>query len=870
MRSSPQHRSAPSAIRAVNAAGAEPDEVLARLGSSAAGLTATAAARRLAAAGPNRLRARRPAGVAILLRALGNPLVLLLGVLAVSSLLSGDAAAAGVMALMLLIAVGLRSIQEARAQSAADTLRGLTGIHATVIRDGNTVDIPIDEVVCGDIVQLAAGDMVPADVRLLNAKDLFITQAILSGESFSVEKHAGVEADPGRPPLELGCIGYEGTSVVSGTATAVVVATGQDTMLGGIAATLDMPEPPTAFDVGVERFTWFMVALVAVMTPIVILVNGFTKGDWWQAVLFGLAVAVGLTPEMLPMIVAVCLSRGAILMAARRVIVKHADAIQNLGAMDVLCADKTGTLTQDRVILERHCDVALREDAGVLELAWLNAHFQTGLRNLLDQAILEHARRQSDAPHRGSVIEMPAEVAKLDEIPFDFSRRLMSVVVTRPEGGGRLICKGATDAILARCTAYELDGRTHPLGAGIQGSLLAEYDALAREGFRVLAVAYRDLPVQPCYTHDDERALVLRGYLAFLDPPKESAGAAIADLVAGGVAVKVLTGDDLIVSRTICSAVGIDATNVLDGGRVDAMSDGELAAAAGRATLMARLTPLQKQRIVRLLREAGHVVGFLGDGANDAPALREADVGISVDTAVDLARESADCILLDKDLRVLWEGVREGRRVFVNILKYVRLGASSNFGNMLSMLGASCFLPYLPMTPLQILVNNLLYDCSQVPIPTDNVDDEAIARPQPWSLGSITRFILLVGPCSSLFDLTTFVVLLYVFDCLDPARAAVFHSGWFVESLVTQTLVIHVIRTARIPFFESRASLLLTVTTVAVVLVGLWLPGSWLGDVVGFVPLPRGYWPFLVVTVVAYGLTVSVVKRWLIGRGWIG
>lgn len=845
--------------RVETAAGAPAERVLADLGTSPSGLSSGEAARRLARNGPNVLeRPRRSASLAILARAVGNPLVILLAVLAASSLLTGELASGALLVVMMTIGVGLRFAQEYRALAAATALRSLVRIHATVVRDGRTAEVPIAELVRGDIVRLAAGDMIPADIRIVACKDLFVTQAALTGESFPVEK-AATPDQPRSAPLELGCIGYLGTSVATGTAEAVVVETGPATFLGSVATSLDLPEPPTAFDVGVWRFTWLMLAMVSVMTPLIVLITGLARGDWGQAFLFGLAVAVGLTPEMLPTIVAACLSQGALSMAKRRVIVKHVDSIQNLGAMDLLCTDKTGTLTQDRIILERHCNVALREDAGVLALAWLTSHFQTGLRNLLDRGILEYA-----AVH---AVATPAGEAKIDEIPFDFSRRMMSVVVAGLDGRRRLVCKGAPDAILARCTAYELDGSLNPLGPTELPPLVREWERLAGEGFRLLAVASRAVDVQEAYSRADERELVLHGYLAFLDPPKESAAAAIEALLGGGVQVKVLTGDSELVSRTICRAVGLDATSCVCGEDVERMTDAELLAAARGATLFARLAPLQKQRIVRLLKEAGHVVGYLGDGVNDAPALREADVGLTVDTAVDLARECADCILLDKDLQVLWEGVREGRRVFANVIKYVRMGASSNFGNMLSMVAASGFLPYLPMTPLQILTANLLYDCSQAAIPTDTVDDEVIARPLPWSMGRLARFILLIGPCSSLFDIVTFLALWFPFGCSDPSRAAVFHTGWFVESLVTQTLVIHVIRTDRIPFLQSRASLALTLTTAGVVLVGVALAGSGFGELFGFVPLPPTYWPFLGVTALAYGATVHCLKARLARAG---
>lgn len=837
-------------------------DALASLTTGPEGLASDEARRRLESHGPNSIAEPEDRSLpGLLVRAAVNPLVLLLAVLGVSSLVTGDPTSAAIMAVMLLIGVGLRLVQEWRAGVAVAGLRTLVGVRATVLREGVVVEEPLVDLVPGDVVMLAAGDMIPADVRLLAAKDLFISQATFTGESFPVEKHAGPVHAAALPALAIDNLCWLGTSVASGTGTALVVATGRQTLLGGMSRSLEEPEPPTAFDIGMQRFTWLMVTIVAVMVPLVFLINGLTKGDWGQAFLFALAVGVGITPEMLPMIVTVCLSRGALAMARERVIVKHLDAIQNLGAMDVLCTDKTGTLTLDRIILERHCDVLLRDDPEVLRYAWLNSHFQTGLKNLLDRAILDHEELHEHVVKTGW--------AKIDEIPFDFSRRLMSVVVSDAEGRRMLVCKGAPEAVYPRCSSYAIDGRVEPMGSAVPESLLRGFERLSADGFRVLAVACRDVDAKPAYFRDDERDLVLRGYVAFLDPPKDSAAAAIRALEAGGVAVKVLTGDNELVSRKVCDAVGIDAGDLLLGSEIEALDDEALTAAAGRATLMARLTPQQKERVVRALKRAGHVVGFMGDGINDAPALRASDVGISVDSAVDIARASADCILLEKDLLVLEAAMRAGRRVFANILKYVRMGASSNFGNMLSVLGASLFLPFVPMTPLQILTNNLLYDCSQVPIPTDDVDPELVARPRPWSIGQISRFILLVGPVSSLFDFTTFAVLLFVFGCTDPDRAPLFHTGWFVESLVTQTFIIHVIRTSRIPFLESRASAALTATTVVVIGVGIWLAGSPLGRRFGFVSLPWAFWPVLLATLLAYATVTHFVKTWLARRGWI-
>jgi Mg2+-importing ATPase len=702
--------------------------------------------------------------------------------------------------------------------------------------------------------------MIPADLRVCGCKDLHVVQASLTGEAFPVEKTDAREA-PITPPLELRNVCFLGTSVESGTARGVIVATGPDTYLGGMAGAIVQAPAETSFDRGVRRFTWLMIRFVLVMVPLVFLVNGLSRGDWKEAFFFAMAVAVGLTPEMLPMIVAVCLSKGAIAMSRRKVIVKRLNSIQNLGAMDVLCTDKTGTLTQDRIILERHCNVALEEDEAVLLLAYLNGHFQTGLKNLMDRAILEY----TDLHERHAV----PDYEKVDEIPFDFGRRVMSVVVRTPDGRHRLICKGAPEEVLKRCSRYELDGRLSPLDGMIVQDLREEYDALGADGFRVLALAYRDLGPKPAYSREDEADLTLKGYVAFLDPPKESAKPALEALRAHGVAVKVLTGDNELVSRTVCRQVGIDAGKVVLGKDIEAMTDEQLAQVVGDTVLFARVSPAHKRRVIEALRARGHVVGFLGDGINDAPALRAADVGISVDTAVDIAKESADAILLEKSLTVLEEGVIEGRKVFVNILKYIRMGASSNFGNVFSVLGASAFLPFVPMAPIQILTNNLLYDVSQVPIPADDVDPEQVAEPRPWSIGRITRFILFLGPCSSVFDYATFFILLYLFDCWDPANAHLFQTGWFIESLLTQTLIIHIIRTNRVPFLQSRAGWPLLATTAAVVLFGIWLPFSPLGPQLDFVPLPGAYWPFLVLTLAGYVALTQVVKTWLIRKGWV-
>ncbi|MCX5745495.1 MAG: magnesium-translocating P-type ATPase, partial [Proteobacteria bacterium] len=689
-----------------------------------------------------------------------------------------------------------------------------------------------------------------------------------------VEKHATGSTDATASPIALSTIAFLGTSVESGSASAIVVATGAETYLGGMASSLLEDQGKTAFDRDIASFTWLLLRFMFVLVPLVFVINGVTKGDWGQAFFFAVAVAVGLTPEMLPMIVTVCLSKGAVAMSRKKVIVKRLNAIQNLGAMDVLCTDKTGTLTQDQVILERHCDVRLRESEAVLALAYTNSHFQTGLKNVLDRAVLAHEHAHAHA-------RIP-EVTKVDEIPFDFQRRIMSVVVRTPEGQHLIIANGAPEAIFPRCVAFELDGTRLPMDHEHIAELTREYERLSADGFRVLALATRQVAPREAavgltpYGKADERDLILQGYVAFLDPPKETCRAAIGQLQAHGVRIKVITGDNEIVARKVCKDVGLEVDAVLLGADVERLSDDQLADAAEHTALFARVSPAHKQRIVRALQARAHVVGFMGDGINDAPALHAADVGISVDTAVDIAKEAADMILLEKSLLVVDEGVLEGRKVFANISKYVRMGASSNFGNMFSVLGASIFVPFLPMLPIQILTNNLLYDLGQTTIPTDDVDAEQIRRPRPWNIKALTRFIAFIGPCSSIFDYTTYLVMLYLFGCWDvstPAAAAhsasLFQTGWFVESLLTQALVIHVIRTNKIPFIQSRASLPVVAMGVLVIAVGIGLPFTFAGRYLGFTTLPLLYWPVLLATVTGYLLLTQAVKAWLLRRAWI-
>ncbi len=853
-------------------------QVYEKLNTRPEGLTVAEAQTRLEQYGPNVLaKDQRPGIGKLLWRAVLNPLVLLLAALATISFATGDRRSGIVMLSMIVLSVGLKLIQEARADSAAAKLKAMISVTATVLRDGAAQEIAIAQLVPGDVVQLTAGDMVPGDVRIVKAKDFFVNQGSLTGESFPVEK-TEVEtsaADAATAPIALRNVAFLGTSVESGAASAVIVATGKSTYLGSMAESLQEPQEQTAFDRGIAQFTWLMLRFMLVMVPLVFLINGLTKHNWIQAFFFALAVAVGLTPEMLPMIVTVCLSKGAVAMGHKKVIVKRINAIQNLGAMDVLCCDKTGTLTTDQVVLERCCNVMLRESDGVLTLAYLNSHFQTGLKNVLDRAVLAHTETHVQANI--------AEFTKVDEIPFDFQRRIMSVVVRTPEGKDRIISKGAPESMLPKCKSSELDGTLLPMDHQHIEDLKKEYERLSADGFRVLAIATKDVEPRGAvaagatpYGKVDEQDLILRGYVAFLDPPKDGAAAAIAELQRHGVAVKVVTGDNDLVARKICKEVGLSTEFVVMGDEVEKMSAEQLADAAEQATLFARVSPAHKQRIIKALQSRKHTVGFMGDGINDAPALHAADVGISVDTAVDIAKEAADMILLEKSLRVLDEGVIEGRKVFANIIKYVRMGASSNFGNMFSVLGASIFVPFLPMLPVQILANNLLYDVGQTTIPTDAVDPERIVAPRRWDLKELTRFVLFIGPCSSVFDYTTFFMMLYIFNCWDISTpqaavhsASLFQTGWFVESLLTQTLIIHVIRTNKIPLLQSRSSWPVLVMSLVIIAIGIAIPFSPLGPYLGFSRLPLLYWPLLAVTLLCYVLLTQGAKMWLLHRKWI-
>jgi len=848
-------------VELLEKARADTDTVLKELESQLSGLTEAQADSRLKQVGTNEIaREKHKSALMRLLGNVKNPLVLLLTALGVLSYLTGDLRATVVIFVMVVLGVALRFFQEMRADNAAEKLEAMVSNTATVVRDGKEEEVSLKMLVPGDIIRLAAGDMVPADVRVLSAKDLFLNQAALTGEALPVEKKAAQASADVQNPLDLPNLCFLGSNVESGSATAVVIQTGNRTYFGSLAASIVGQRQLTSFDKGVNKFTWLMICFIAVMVPAVFLINGLSKHNWLEAFLFAMAVAVGLTPEMLPMIVTVNLSKGAIMMSRKKVIVKRLNAIQNFGAMDVLCTDKTGTLTQGKIVLEKHLDVNGDPSEKVLQYGYLNSYHHTGLKNLLDEAILDHEELEER-------LKAKEKYRKIDEIPFDFVRRRMSVVVEDETGLNTLICKGAVDEVLSLCTRVETNGGVIPVQPEHDAKRRQIADDLNGQGFRVIALAYKQMPGgsdEPVYSVKDESDLILMGFLAFLDPPKDTATEALKRLGGLNVDVKVLTGDNEIITAYICKEVGISVEHLLLGPQIETMSETELAEAASATSVFARLAPAHKEHIIRALQSKGHVLGFMGDGINDAPALKAADVGISVDSAVDIAKESSDIILLENSLLVLEQGVLEGRRVFGNIIKYIKMAASSNFGNMFSVVGASAFLPFLPMLPIQVLTNNLLYDFSQTTIPTDEVDADWLTRPRTWTIGKILRFILFIGPISSIFDYVTFFMMLYVFNCWQ--NPALFHTGWFVESIFTQTLIIHVIRTNKIPFIESRASWPLILTSVIIVAVGAWLTVSPLAKTLGFVSLPPMYWLYLAIILLGYAILTQVVKIWFIRR----
>jgi Mg2+-importing ATPase len=794
------------------------------------------------------------------LKAFLSPLPIMLICLAAISLVTGESNGALIIMIMIFLSTTLAFFQEYRSNKAAAELKVMVGVSVLVKRDGSQTEIPLHEIVPGDIVILSAGDLIPADLRLINSKDLFINQSSLTGEAMPVEKNDHAEIHDTKSPFDLANICFMGSYVVSGIATGVVLHSGKNTYFGKLVKEVSFQNKVSSFDKGIEKFIWLMLRVMLVMVPLVFLINGIVKGNWMEALLFATAVAVGLTPEMLPLLVTINLAKGAMIMSKKKVIVKRLASIQNLGAMNILCTDKTGTLTQDQIILEKHIDVLGNEDQRILEFAYLNSHYQTGLKNLLDAAILKHVDLHEKLHDENSY-------QKIDEIPFDFLRRRMSVVLKKNNEDTVLICKGAIEEVMSCCSHVQVGEDKFPFDDPKMQEIRPLIDNLNSDGYRVIAIAIKFIHEHDSsYSMIEEENLILLGYIAFLDPPKESAKPAIAKLQKIGIEVKVLTGDNELVTKKICSEVGLPYANVLIGTQLNEMSDDELADKAKSYSIFAKLTPQQKSRIILALQSKGNVVGFIGDGINDGPAIKVADVGISVDSAVDIAKDSADIILLEKSLLVLYDGVLEGRRVFGNILKYIKMSASSNFGNMLSMIGASALLPFLPMAPIQILLNNFLYDCSQIAVPTDLVDEDYLLLPRIWDVRNIARFMFFIGPISSLFDYATFALMWFVIKANSIEFTSLFQTGWFVESLLSQTLIVHVIRTGKIPFLESRPSNALLITTFSICLIGVTLPFSRLSGRLQMQPLPSVYWIGLLIILLSYFLFTQFIKSILVKR----
>lgn len=773
---------------------------------------------------------------------------------------------------MVIVSGTMTLVQSVRSNQAAEKLKSLVKVTAAVKRNGHYTEIPMEEIVCGDLVRLSAGDMIPADMRLLSAKDLFISQAALTGESYPVEKQAIVYDDETLSETSYENLAFMGSNVISGSAEGIIVSVGNETLFGHVAQTLSEKPIKSSFEIGIHKTSMLLIKFMALMAPTVIVINGLTKGDWLEAFLFGLSVAVGLTPEMLPMIVTTNLVKGASVMAKKGTVIKNLNAIQNFGAIDVLCTDKTGTLTQDKIILEYHMDCSGKEDDRVLRHAYLNSYYQTGLKNLLDVAIIDEAKQ--------TLATDKINYRKVDEIPFDFERRRMSVVVEDTAGKTQMITKGAIEEMLSISNYIDIDGIVSPLTNEKRESVLAKVRDLNEDGLRVIGVAQKTNPsVVGEFSVKDESDMVLIGYLAFLDPPKETTKQALKALKDHGVAVKVLTGDNELVTRSVCRQVGLEINELITGEKISEMDDRELAQVAENHEVFVKLNPQQKARLTTALRQNGHTVGFLGDGINDAPAMKVADIGISVDTAVDIAKESADVILLEKDLTILERGLLSGRETFGNIMKYIKATASSNFGNMFSVLVASTFLPFLPMLPLQILFLNLIYDVSCISLPWDKMDKEYLHEPKKWEASSIGKFMVYFGPTSSIFDITTYLLMYFIicpavvggdFHTLDAQQKivfiALFHAGWFVESLWSQTLVLHALRTPKIPFIQSNATFaMFTITTLGIV-VGSILPFTGFGAELGLMPLPGTYWIWLVVTILAYLTLVTMVKKFYIKK----
>lgn len=845
------------------------EDIYKELKTSINGLDERRAKARLKKYGSNEIAHEKPpTWYFLLLNNFRNPFVVLMMFLGVVSFFLEQYDSVVIISIMVILSVFIRFIQEFKSNNAAQKLSALVSTKATVFRrsgahlETQKYEIKMKDLVPGDIIHLSAGDMVPADIRLITSKELYVGQSILTGESLPVEKDAIIKPLDGETnPLSMPNLCFMGTNVRNGTATAIVLGTSNHSYIGTLSKTITGHRALTSFDIGINKVTWLLIKFIFVMVPLVFLINGISKGDWLDSLLFALAVAIGLTPEMLPMIVTANLARGALEMSKSKVIVKRLNAIQNFGAMNILCTDKTGTLTEDHIILEKHLDAEGNENEEVLHYGYLNSYHQTGLKNLLDIAVLENTHVTLQEKYN-------KEYQKIDEIPFDFNRRRMSVVLRTPAATDLLICKGAVEETLDVCKNVKINGVITPLTPEIKEKLSSIQKDLNEDGLRVLGLSYREFPSvnNKEYKVPDEKDLVFMGFLAFLDPPKLSTEKAIAELNSLDVEVKILTGDSELVTEKICKWVNLPNKGTLLGKQIEDMNEEDLKKAVEISTVFAKLTPLQKSRIIKALKSNGHTVGFLGDGINDAAALREADIGISVDNAVDIAKESADIIMLEKNLMFLADGVMEGRRTFGNIIKYIKMALSSNFGNMFSVLGASIILPFLPMLSIQILLQNLLYDFSQTTIPFDRVDEEFLKKPRKWDPAGITKFILFIGPISSIFDYVTFAVMWYVFGADSVEKQALFQSGWFIEGLLSQTLIVHMIRTQKIPFIQSIASVPLLATTAIIMAIGIYIPYSFIGTSINLVPLPGDYFYWLIGILLAYCTLTQLVKVWFIKR----
>lgn len=814
------------------------------------GLTQEEANRRLLTFGPNEITSRdEKSALYHFFKKFFNPLIITLILVAIISLVLGEEVNAWIIIAMAILSIVLSFIQEHNASLAAKKLRAMVKITAPVYRDGQLVDLPIREIVPGDRIKLTAGKMIPADLKILKSNDLYINQAALTGESFPVKKSPQESSDQAGSPYDIPNLAFMGSSVASGLGEAIVLKTGASTEFGKLSRQTAKIASETAFQKGINRFAWLMIRFTFVLVVFIFIVNAIFKGNTIEALLFSLAIAIGLTPEMLPMIVTINLAKGAMDMAKKKVIIKELASIQNFGAMDVLCTDKTGTLTINDIVLIKHCDAKGNENDEILRLAYLNSHFQSGLDNLLDGAVLKHKTFNITG------------TKKIDELPFDFNRRIMSVIIEE-NGALKLISKGAPEEIFKRSKNYLLDGRIFVLDEEMKKRQEKRYEQFSQEGFRVLAIASREIDSQEDYADDDEKDLIFAGFIAFLDPPKPTAANAVKQMNSLGIKLKILSGDNVLVTQKICSELKIPIEGILSGDEIDKLSDFDLGQKIENSNIFSRLNPLQKEKIIKALKQRGHTVGYLGDGINDAPGLKAADVGISVSNATDIAKETAQIILLEKNLMVLADCVTEGRKTFANVIKYIKMGASSNFGNMLSMTGASIFLPFLPMLPPQILLNNFLYDVSQVALPTDDVDKDYLTQPKPWNINFIKEFMIYIGPVSSIFDFATFGIMWYIFH----ATPELFHTGWFVESLATQVFVVYIIRTAKIPFLESRPSNTFLVATLSIVILAAILPYTFLGRLMGFVPLPLLFFIILIAMVILYLVLVQFVKNWFIKK----